>query len=70
MKTDELSDMTKTFLLRLEHQVKIRILKQTSEECIVVFLGIFSANIADHIIDADIYDEAFVYFVDEVERII
>ena len=29
----------------------------------------FSANIADHIIDADIYHEASAYFVDEVERI-
>ena len=35
-----------------------------------MFLYICSANIADHIIDADIYDEAFEYFVDEVERII
>ena len=35
-----------------------------------MFLDIHSANIADHIIDADIYDEAFAYFVDEVERII
>ena len=44
--------------------------KKTTEECIVVFLDICSANIADHIIDADIYNEAFAYFVDEVERII
>ena len=35
-----------------------------------MFLNICSANIADHIIDADIYDDAFAYFVDEVERII
>ena len=35
----------------------------------VVFLYICSANIADHIIDEDIYHEAFVYFVDEVEVI-
>ena len=44
--------------------------KKTTEECIVVFLDICSANIADHINDADIYDEAFAYFVDEVEIII
>ena len=35
-----------------------------------MFLDIHRANIADHIIDADIYDEAFAYFVDELERII
>ena len=35
----------------------------------VMFLDIRSANIADHIIDADIYHEAFAYFVGEVERI-
>ena len=70
MKTDELNYMTKKCLLRLKHQVKIRIPKQTAEECIVVFLNILSANIADHIIDADIYNEAFAYFVDEVEIII
>ena len=35
-----------------------------------MFLNIRSANIAHHIIDADIYDEAFAYFVDDVERII
>ena len=34
-----------------------------------MFLDIHSANIADHIIVADIYHEAFAYFVDEVERI-
>ena len=34
-----------------------------------MFLNILSANIADHIIDTDIYHEAFTYFVDEVERI-
>ena len=54
MKIDELNDMTKTFLLRLKHQLQIRFPKQTAEECIVVFLDIRSANIADHIIDADI----------------
>ena len=70
MKTDELNDMTKKCLLRLKHQMKIRLPKQTAEDCIVVFLDICSANIVDHIIDADIYDEAFAYFVDEVERII
>ena len=70
MKTDELNDMTKKYLLRLKQQVKIRLPKQTYEECIVVFLDIRSADIADHIIDADIYDEAFAYFVDEVEIII
>ena len=69
MKIDELNDMTKTCLLRLKHQVKTRLSKQTAEECIVVFLDICSANIADHIIDADIYYEAFAYFVDEMERI-
>ena len=35
-----------------------------------MFLNICSSDIADHIIDADIYDEAFAYFVDEVEIII
>ena len=70
VKTDELNDMTKKCLLRLKHQVKIRLPKQTTEECIVVFLDICSANISYHIIDADIYDEAFAYFVDEVEIII
>ena len=35
-----------------------------------MFLDIHSADIADHIIDADIYDEAFAYSVDEVEIII
>ena len=70
VKTDDLNDMTKKCLLRLKHQVKILPPKQTTEECTVVFLDIRSANIADHIIDADIYDEAFAYFVDEAERII
>ena len=54
----------------MNHQVKIRLPKKTAEGCIVLFLDIRSANISDHIIDADIYDEAFAYFVDEVERII
>ena len=40
--------------------------KKTAEECIVVFLDIRSANIVDNTIDADIYNEAFAYFVDEV----
>ena len=62
----ELNDMTQKCLLRLKHQVQIRILKQTDEECIIVFLDILSANIVDNIIDADIYHEAFAYFVDEV----
>ena len=70
MKTDELNDMTKKCLLSLKHQVKTQLPKQTVEDCIVVFLDICSAKIADHIIDADIYNEAFAYFVDEVERII
>ena len=35
-----------------------------------MFLHICSANIADHIIDVDIYDEEFAYLVDEVEIII
>ena len=61
MKTNEPNDMTKRCLLRLKQQVKIRIPKQTSEDCIVVVLDIRSANIADHVIDADIYDEAFAY---------
>ena len=43
--------------------------KQTADECIVVFLNSCSANISYYIIDADIYHEAFVYFVDDVERI-
>ena len=34
-----------------------------------MFLDICSTNIADHIIDADIYHDRFAYFVDEVERI-
>ena len=55
VKTDEMNDTTKKCLLRLKHQVQIRILKKTSEECIVVLLFIRSANIADHIIDANIY---------------
>ena len=50
----------------MKHQVQIRIPKQTSEEFIVVFLNICSANIAYHIIDADIYHEVFAYLVDEV----
>ena len=33
----------------MNQQVKIRIPKKTAEECIVVVLGICSANIADHI---------------------
>ena len=35
-----------------------------------MFLDICSAKIADHIIDGDIYHEAFAYFVNEVEGII
>ena len=70
MKSDELNDMTKKCFLCLKHQVKNRIPKQSAEECIVVFLNIHSANIADHIIDAGIYDEAFAYFVDDAEIII
>ena len=57
MKTDELNYMTQKFLLRLKHQVQIRLLKQAAEECIVVFPNIRSAVISYHIIDADIYDE-------------
>ena len=34
-----------------------------------MFLNIHSANIADHIIDTDIYHEVLAYFVDEVERL-
>ena len=34
-----------------------------------MFLNICSDNIADHIIDVDIYYALFTYFVDEVERI-
>ena len=69
VKTDELKDMTPKYLLRLKHQVHIWLPKQTAEECIVVFLDICSANIADHIIDTDRYHEVFTYFVDEVEII-
>ena len=69
VKTDELNYTTQQFLLRLNHQVQIWPPKQTVEECIVMFLDIRSANIADHIIYADIYHEAFAYFVDKVERI-
>ena len=32
-----------------------------------MFLHIRSAKIADHIIDVDIYHEAFAYFMDELE---
>ena len=70
VKKDELNDMTKKCLLRLKQQVNIRLPKQTAEECIVVLLDIRSANISDHITDADIYDETFAYLVDTVERII
>ena len=69
VKTYELNDMTQKCLLRLKHQVKIRVPKQTAEYFIFVFLDIRSANIADHIIDADIYHEAFTYFVVYVKRI-
>ena len=69
MKKDELNDMNKKCLLRLKHQVQIRIPRQTAEKCISVVLDIHSANIADHIIDADKYHKVFVYFVDEVEII-
>ena len=66
MKTKELNGMTKKCLLRLKHQVQIRLLKKMAEECIVVFLDIHSANIVDHILDSYIYDEVFAYFVYEV----
>ena len=69
MKIDELNDMTQKCLLRLKHRMYIRIPKQTAEECIFVFLNICSANISDHIIDADIYHDAFGQFLDEVEII-
>ena len=59
VKTDELNDMTQNFLLRLKHQVQIWLPKQTAEECIFVFFNICSATIEEHIIDADIYHEAF-----------
>ena len=42
--------------------------KKTAEEYIVMLLDIHSANIANHIIDADIYHVEFVYFVDVVEE--
>ena len=54
VKTYELNDMTQKCLLRLKHQVQIQFPKQTAEECMVVLIDIWSANIADHIIDADI----------------
>ena len=69
MKTDELNDMTPKRLLLMKHQVYIKLPKQTTEKCMVVFLEICSANIADHIIDADMYHEVFAYFVDKVEII-
>ena len=69
VKTDELNDMTQKCLLRLKHQVQIWLPKQITEDCIVMFLNIRSANIAYHIIDVNIYYEAFAYFVDEVEII-
>ena len=62
-----MNEMTPKCLMCLKHEVNIWLTKQTSKECIVVFLDIRSDNIADHIIDADIYDKAFAYFVDEVE---
>ena len=34
-----------------------------------MFLNICSTNIADNIIDADIYHEALAYFVGELEKI-
>ena len=43
--------------------------KKTTEECIVVLLDICSAKIADNIIDADIFYEAFSNFVDGLEII-
>ena len=49
--------------------MQIRLLKKTAEDYIVVFVDIHSANIADHILDADIYHGAFAYLVDEVEII-
>ena len=55
VETYELTGTPQNFLLRLKHQVQIWISKQTPEECIVVFIDICSANIADHIIDADTY---------------
>ena len=61
--------MTKRCLLRLKHQVQILLPEQTAEECVVVFLKIRSSNIAYHIIYADIYHAAFVYFLYDVERI-
>ena len=64
VKIEELNDITPKCILRLKHQVHIRLPKQTADEWIVVFLDICSANIADHIIDADIYHESFAYFVD------
>ena len=68
-KKDELDNTNQKRLLRLKHQVQTWIPKQTAEECIVVFLNIHSAKIADHIFYTDIYHEAFAYFVDEVEII-
>ena len=68
VKTDELNDMTQKCLLRLKHQVHIRLPKKTAVEYIVVFPNICSVNIVDHIIDVDIYHEAFAYFVDEVGK--
>ena len=59
VKPYELNDMTQKCLLRLKHQVKIRLPKQTAEEYIVVLLDICSADIADRIIDAYIYYWAF-----------
>ena len=68
MKTYELNDITQRRLLQMMHQVHIRIPKKTVEECIIVSLNVRSDNITDHIIDADIYHEAFADFMDEVER--
>ena len=40
VKTEELNDMIPKCLMHLKHQVQIRLLKQTAEQCIVVLLYI------------------------------
>ena len=69
VKKDELNLMTPKILLRLKHQVQIQLPEQMDEGFLVVFLDICSATITYHSISADIYHEAFTYFVNEMERI-
>ena len=60
--------MTQNFLLRLKHQLQIRILKQTAEDYKVVFLDICSANIVDYIITAQLIHDALPIFSKVMKR--